>query len=739
MQPRYSEPQVGRECYFDPTFQIEAPSEELFAGFRRAFGAISVKETNTDIVVQGIPADVMQRDMARIWKTSKIAINMFNTLGRHSFSFYKFFAMDIVYMLDQLIASRSGVSVRVLTNIRNALYENTWLKNTLPSEEPKQGRLNFDNFKRFHKQPLEHQVGFLEVYNTKVDQYGLNGYLLAGAAGSGKTMAALYVAEGVEADVVIVVCPKNALVRVWGNTIRDEYKQEQKYWLSDGTRPYNKERIVVCHYEYLDKLLQMVKSHQVSGQNPVIVLDESHNLNEIKSQRTQLFIELCKVTQCKNIIPASGTPVKAMGAELIPLLTVLDDLFTSQVQDRYKKIFGKDGNKGLDILKHRMGMISHKIEKSALKLEKPIMKTLPVKMPTGDLYTLESIRKVMEAFIQERVDYYKKRRKEDERFWERCIDIHERSLKGAAAKAEYQKYKVTLKTVIATPDPRFIGEEIAYTNAYEKKYFEPSLPKDMIKEFRDIKSIIKYTKLKIQGECLGRVLGRKRIECHVEMVKYLDFKGVCDTTEKKTLVFTSFVEALTTAEEQCKSVGLSPLVVYGKTNNELASIVAKFEKDERLNPLIATYNSLSTAVPLVMADTMIMINAPFRAYIQEQAISRIHRIGADTQTTVYQAFLDTGDKPNISTRSSEILAWSMSQVEAIMGIKSPFEITESIEDYKDGETYEGEFTVEMKAAGGMDDVLDFNTQVNSYFKHCDIDVTDDLPTEPVQSSTFMGW
>jgi SNF2 family DNA or RNA helicase len=707
---------------------IEQPSVEMFAGFRRAFGAINVKETTDQIIVEGIPADVMQRDMARVWKTSKIAMHMFNTFGRNGFSFDKFFALDIIYMLEQLIQTRAGVSVRVLNNIKQMMYERTWLKNTIPQENPV-GRLKFENFKRFNKQPLEHQIGFLDTYNFKVDQFGLNGYLLAGAAGSGKTMASLYVAEGLDADLILIICPNNAVERVWQKTVVEEYKQEQTYWTSKSGKPYNKERIVICHYEYLEKMMQMVNSHQVAGSNMVIVLDESHNLNEIKSQRTQLFIDLCKKTGCKNIIPASGTPVKAMGAELIPLLTVLDPLFTDRVQERFKKIFGKDGNKGLDILKNRMGMISHKIEKSALKLDKPIMKRLPVKMPTGDLYTLDAIRKVMEGFIQERVEFYKKRRKDDERFWERCLVLHEDTLRAAAQKMEYKKYRETLKTVIATPDPRYIGEEIAFTNLYEKKYFEPSLPKEMIKEFRDIKSVIKYTKLKIQGECLGRVLGRKRIECHVEMVKYIDFNGIAETTDKKTLVFTSFVEALTEAASVCTKAGMTPLVVYGKTNNELASIVGKFERDEKLNPLIATYNSLSTAVPLVMADTMIMVNAPFRAYIQEQAISRIHRIGADTQTTVYQASLDTGDKPNISTRSSEILAWSMEQVEAIMGIKSPFAVAESMED----------FEVEIAQQGEYDDVLAFNMAVSSHFKRFDIGLKGDLPTEQVQSASFMGW
>lgn len=733
----FTQPQQGRPNLFDPTDQevSENVSVEMFAGFRRAFGVIKVRETEQEIFVEGIPADVMQRDISRVWKTSRIAMHMFNTFGKHSFSFYKFFALDVAYMLDLLIQTRTGVSVRVLSNIRKEIYEHTWLKNTLPKADQEPGRLKFENFGRFNKTPLEHQLGFLNVYSHVVDQYGLNGYLLAGAAGSGKTMASLYAAEGIDADIVFVICPKNATQRVWEKTVLEEYKKPVSHWVSEYGKLYKGERIVIIHYEYLEKALAMLKAGVFKFNNPMIILDESHNLNEIKSARTLFFIEFCKRTGCKNIIPASGTPVKAMGAELIPLLTVLDPFFTDPVQERFRKIFGKDGNKGLDILKNRMGLISHKIEKSALKLDKPIMKAVPIKMPTGELYTLPAIRLVMEAFIRERTEYYKKRRKDDERYWERCITLHEDSLRAAAQKMEYQKYKLTLKTVISCADPRYIGEEIAYTNWYEKKYFEPSLPREMVKQFRDVKSIIKYTQLKIQGECLGRVLGRKRIECHVDMVKYIDFVTIVESTMKKTVVFTSFVEALVAADVQCKSVNLTPLVVYGKTNNELASIVSKFEKDEAINPLIATYNSLSTAVPLVMADTMIMINAPFRAYIQEQAISRIHRIGADTQTTINLCHLDTGDVPNISTRSSEILAWSMEMVEAIMGIKSPFAITESLE----------EFDVSLEAASLpdedlFDDASVFNSVMLTHFNKLDIDLSpEDLQKESMSSAGFMKW
>lgn len=652
----------------------------MFAAFRRAFGAVKIKETATEIHVDGIPADVMQRDLARIFKTSKIAMHMFNTFGKNSFSFYKFFAQDVVFIIDQLIQSRSGVSVRVLNHIRNELFQHTWLKNTLPHAEPTH-RLNLANSKRLKKQPLPHQMAFIEHYDTFVDRAGLNGLLADAAAGSGKTLLGLHLAECLDSKYVVVVCPKNALERVWEDTILKEYVKPQSVWLPARGTPYKGQRFILAHYEALAKVIEQIDAGKIPPDNVTVLLDESHNLNDIKSQRTQLFIELCTKLKSRNVIPGSGTPVKAMGAELIPLLKVLDPYFTDGVQERFKKIYGKDGSKGLEILRNRLGLISYRIEKSVLNLDKPVMIPLPIKMPTAEQYTLPAIRKVMEDFIKERVAYYKGRRKEDERFWERCLDLHEKSLKTSAAKDEYKRYRGVLKKISGTVDPRFIGEEIAFSNLYERRHFEPTLPKEMVKPFREVKSIIKYTQLKIQGECLGRILGRKRIECHVEMARYVDYVTIVESTLKKTVVFTSFVEALVAVNDQCSKLGLKPLAVYGKTNNELASIVKRFEQDESLNPLSATYNSLSTAVPLVMADTMIMLNAPFRAYIQEQAISRIHRLGATTQTTIYLAHLDTGDTPNISTRSSEILAWSQEQVEAITGLKSPFAITESLEGF----------------------------------------------------------
>lgn len=649
----------------------------MFSGIRRAFGSVVVKEKATEIVVEGIPADVMVRDISRIWKTSKITMNMFNTLGRNMFSFNSFFAADLVYMIDVMLQSRKAyTSARVLRNIQQEIIANTWLRNTIPGSGVPE-RLDFSQLNNLKDKPLDHQMDYLKQYSQVVNMYGLDGYLMAAAPGAGKTLGSLQVAECLHADLTVVVCPKAAVEKPWEETVLQKaFKSTKTCWVYASGKPYNGEQIAVVHYEGLQPVLDLVNAGRMKGRKVCVILDESHNLNEITALRTQLFLALCKALKSQDVVFASGTAIKALGAEMIPLLRCIDPLFTPDTEARFKKIFGRDATKALDIISHRLGLVSFKVEKKTLKLDPPIFKSKGIRIPNGAQFTLPEIRKLMEAFITERVKYYKDRRPKDEAFWAKCLDLHKATLKSKEDRARFEEYQRVLKIVIKVQDPRYCGDEIKATNLYEKKYFDPSLPQVMRKEFRDVKSVIKYTSLKIQGECLGRVLGRTRIECTVAMTAYVDFVDICESTEKKTIVFTSFVEALHATEQRCLASGLKPILVYGATNNVLSSTVTKFEKDKAINPLGATYQSLGTAVPLVMADTMILLNAPFRSYILDQAVSRIHRLGQDSQTVVWQMYLDTGEIPNISTRSNEILKWSQEQVAAIMGIESPFVLEE---------------------------------------------------------------
>lgn len=646
----------------------------MFSKIRRILGNIKVVQTDKEIVITGLPADVIQYDISKIWKTSRINAHMFSQVSKSSLSFPLFFATDVYYMLDMMTQSRSRrTNIRTLRKLMALLLSETWLQDTQLTPSP---RVNLSKIKNMIYTPKDYQQKFLETYDELTQQYQLRGYLLSASAGSGKTYQSLVLAECLSSDLIVVICPKNAIDRVWRNEVTTLYKKPPTYWVYTDGKPYKGERVVIAHYEAIRHVLQMVS--QFKSVSPMVVLDESHNMNESGSTRTQLFIELCDGIKARDVIWASGTPIKAMGGEAIPLLTTIDPFFTEDVKGRFKRIYGRDGNRGVDILRHRMGLISYKVEKHQLGLDKPVIKRMPVVIPNGKDYTLNAIRKDMQEFILGRFKYYKTREKEDTLFYKQCVDIRKTQAVSASDKQEHAQYERDVKAVRASGgDARQVGEAIVRTNQYEKNKILPGLPKEMRTQFKDAKSIYKYLNLKIQGEALGRILGRKRIDCHVDMVQHIDFKGVCNSTVKKTVVFTSFVDALEATQRHLTTQGMNPVAVYGKTNNELARSVELFGNQEDLNPLIATYQSLSTAVPLIMADTMLMINSPFRAYIHEQAVSRIHRLGADTQTVVWEAHLDTGDEPNISTRSGDILEWSQKQVEAILGLKSPFEIDET--------------------------------------------------------------
>ena len=227
------------------------------------------------------------------------------------------------------------------------------------------------------------------------------------------------------------------------------------------------------------------------------------------------------------------------------------------------------------------------------------------------------------------------------------------------------------------------------------------------------------------------------MECINTVAKHIDYTKIIESTEKKTVIFTSYVNVLETTSHTVANLGYNPMVVYGKTNNELTAIITIFETRDEINPLIATYQSLSTAIPLTVADTMIMVNAPFRDYIHQQAISRIHRLGTDTQVTVYIANLDTNGVPNLSTRSIDILQWSQTQVEQIMNMKSPFPVSET-------------GSVAMESIDGTQEMEEFNgiamEELDIYVAFEDIDnvsglepITIDEPMKPSFDRSLFNW
>ena len=664
----------------------------MFGSVRAMLGNIDVKVKGDDIVVSGVSAYTMQRDIKKLWGTDRVSKYMFTDISGYSFTFKSFFLPDVAFTINKMLTAKgTTTAIRTLNKIKKALYTHTWLADTLQSRPTD---FNREHLKEFYLTPLDFQEELFTIYEQNKKKFNLNGFLFAGSVGSGKTFTALALAYCLEKSKIIIVCPKNTIYRVWEANIKEKIKNPPSYWISAEKKPMSgDERFLIFHYEDIDEALKYVSTHKLN--NPMVILDESHNLNETTSTRSNMFNELCKVSNSKDILWLSGTPIKALSKESIPLLRAIDPHFTPEVEEMFKKIFRGDAGRATEILNHRLGIVMFSVEKERLKLPTPISAKINVKSPIGDNFTLESIKVQMQQFIDQRMLYYKHRKSEDQAFYDLCLSQFSSTLKSSKDKQDFEQYKKNVKIIIDT-NAMFVPEEMTYCNRYEKEKIIPALPKDNRNKFIEVKSIIKYLHLKIKGECLGTIVGGARIACTIEIAKNINYNQVCESVEKKTLVFTSYVDALRQASQTCSAQGLQPIEVYAKTNKDLPEIIKRLTTVEAINPLIATFDSLSTGVPMTMCNALLMLNLPFRDYELQQAIGRISRLDSNTDTYVYTAYLDTGDKPNISTRTKDILEWSQKQVEAIVGVSTPYDLSKdkditdfstAMESFKD--FYEG--------------------------------------------------
>ena len=656
----------------------------MLDNIRRLGGYVSVIENGSSIVISGAPAYLIDLDIKNHWNTRKIQIHMFKQMSRSKIVIDTFFALEFEYMIRTIVENQKTYTNKlILKSLLEELRTNTWLAN-ITKDHPIE--YDFKELSQLNVKLLDHQIKYLCWAAYVKPRYRLRGTLLAAAAGAGKTVTGISIALVNKATKVIVVAPKNAIYDAWETDIKDRLKDKQNIWIADRESDFNnKAKWYIVHYEALTRILSDVNSFK--NERVVIILDESHNFNDTKSLRTMLFLELCKVINPIDIIWSSGTPIKAMGSDAIPLFRCIDPLFTNSVEMRMRKIFGKDASKANDVLANRLAMVSYKVPKELFMTKEPIVNEIPVVLPNGEDYTLDRIKVKMVNFIEERTRYYQLRKPEDQEFYDKCLKLFSRQIgNDAQLLSDFENYKHYVNTFIKSGfDSRTMGDMAVFCNKFEKEEIIPRLDKVNRERFKDVKSVIKYVSLKIRGECLGRVLEKERKNAHLDMAMHYDIFELVNIAKKKTIIFTSYVEIVDSLTERFTKAKYKPLKVTAETNKNLSSIISQFDKDAKANPLAATYQSLSTAVRLTMANNIITVNSPYRDHIMTQAIARAWRIGQDEQVYVWHMVLDTGDIPNISTRTNDILRWSKEQVDQIMGFKSDMELDtvfsmESIDD-----------------------------------------------------------
>lgn len=654
---------------------------------RRLFG-VTIKETPGFIEIKGVRVHELYRAIKRKWETTRIPKNIFRVLNSSALKFSKFYAIEMWYILDELEkdTSHPRATRKRFKEISKLLVEETWLKDIETSKETLGFNFKkldlFDRSKLTNGDLLPFQRAFLEAIDVEAPKLHLNGYLLDAAPGTGKTLTGVALSLVAEATKTIVLCPRNVVKDVWVGSLGYFLKNPPKVWNSiDGDVddiPSDCSYYVI-HPQQLHKLIE--RTDIFKRKKTVVIVDESHEYNELRSARTINLIKLCTAIKPFFVLWSSGTPIKQLGRELIPLMATIDPLFDAKAQETFALIFGANTVQGADIVSNRLKRIRYRVEKKESVTIGVSTREIKVKLQNGDDYTLDSVRKEMATFIMERFKYYEKEKGKIEAEYLRIVARHREKLFQKSDIEAFNIYTDYVKQIRTKLDLSAQKDMIIYTNIYERDKIIPNLTFEDRRIFRNAKSVYKYLPLKIRGEALGRILTQLRVDCFTDIAMEVDLPDIIDGAEKKTLIFTSYVEVLKAVEDRLIDEGYQPAVVYGDTNKDLIKILERIKKDPDYNPIIATYDSLSVGVPVVEANTVVSLNTPYRDYQWNQATSRVNRYGQDTDVDIVKITLDTGDKPNVSTRSDDIMSWSKTMVDTLMGISGDADSL-SAEDYQ---------------------------------------------------------
>ena len=629
--------------------------------------AKSITEVGNYYDIKDFPIKDFNRMMKKYYKTTKleklttvIGLNWVNR-SKGLVRIHKFFIPEIIFLL---------VKFDFPSNFIQTIIDNTWYCNVC-NFNSNDNRIDMNLISNDMNTIFKpYQLEFIQNYDTMKTKMELNGLICAMEQGLGKSLTSLGLMTGLNKSKVIIICPKSIMSTVWENEINTFYKKKKKIFIINQT-PYMDMSYdyYIFNYESLNKIKPLLKGFLKYSNDIGIIVDESHNFLRKSSKRTQLLIDLQKSVACNDMLLMSGTPIKALGSEIIPMLFVLDKYFDNDAMEIFKKALGVNTTIATDIIRNRLhSMMYRKTKKETLNLPEKIIQDIKVTLPDGDKYTLTNIRKLVDVFVKEREIYHEEHRMEYVNTFNEVIQYLRNSVIGNSK--DFMKYVEYVNLFNNSPvnmQNSDIKEKVMWVNTYEKDIILPMLPSDIKKKFNYSKSAFKYIHLKIRGEVLGGLLSKLRTKMTSELVYHAGLKDIINSAFKKTILFTNYIDTVEVAEEWCYKNHLNPITIYGKNSKNIAPILDTFKKDKSVNPLIASLSTIETGVTLTVANTIVFLNNPWRAVNKSQASDRIHRIGQDTVCYIYTVLLDTGTQKNLSTSMNDIVEFSKAMFTEMVG------------------------------------------------------------------------
>ena len=562
-----------------------------------------------------------------------------------------FFALEIAMIFEDL---GQYYNVPYYKKIAKQIRTKTWVKEL---DKPVQEvPLNTEKLKNIRYTLKPYQEDFVKMFPTLKNRFHLDGYILSFDQGLGKTLTAIALAECLNKNQVVIVCP-NSLKENWSYEIKEYFfkYEDEKLWKEEvyvhGSPKYkmtDKTKYIIVNLEAIPAIFNIIGKDKES----ILIVDEMHNVRNMTGKRTLELLDLKKRLGKTDVLLMSGTPIKALPNEIVPSLMMIDPLFTDEVAKLYNKCFNVDGIGTKDIVNTRFGMVMHrKTKKEVLTLPNKNLHTLSFKLKNSEKYLSDNVKIDVNYAFQK---LYKIEMDRSDILKRNYIDMIVKYSKAPRKDLdEYMKY-------LEHPFEQYHEAYLEKMKNFVMQYVTPNIiyPVDA-KNFKEAETAYLRMKERATGKALGEVMHPRRKEMFVQLYeqnKKEIIRMIKDAT-KKTVIFSTLLEVVDYISKDLEKQGIKNVKIVGGSGDRM-KLIQQFKNDEETEVLIATSQTLSTGVTLIEANQMFFFGTPWRSADYNQCCDRIYRIGQTTDVNIYNVLLDTGAELNLSTRMNDILNWS---------------------------------------------------------------------------------
>ena len=394
----------------------------------------------------------------------------------------------------------------------------------------------------------------------------------------------------------------------------------------------------------------------------MLIIDEGHNFRNLNSSRVQDLLDLREKLKPIDVLPMSGTPLKATPNELVPALLLIDPMFTMDAAIMYNKCFNFDNYQAMEIVTSRLGKIIYrKMKPDVLKLPNKYIDELPLTIKDPTPYLLENIK-------SEVMDYYSlifpTVIKDNKEILQNFVNMVKQYSTAGKLNTDWYINRICNA---ANPNKDFSVEQMHELDTDKVTEFldnyvikNPSFPKNKEKTIKEWEAKLIHFDQVAKGKAIGKVYPPRRTELYNHLWDENEefFLNKIRTNIKKTIIFSQFKGVITHIQSRLIQNGIQCVVVYGGVNTTVrAENIRKFKHNDDVRVILATSQSMGTGVTLTEASQMFFFGPPWRSADYDQCCDRLYRIGQDCDVYIWNVVLLTS-KLNLSSKMEKILKWS---------------------------------------------------------------------------------